>query len=150
MARPDAGASALVLEDCRMGTITFILFVTAATAFVAWQIDRHGKKKKKSAALKNKARAKSVANDRLFTPADNTLAHSETVWARKRARAREDVIATNRFAPRSSTHGEVEYDGYSRRDRSHIVVGSAHIKKEDHVDDWLVKPAQRKEGQFGK
>ena len=132
-----------------MGTITFILFVIAATAFVAWQIDRHGKKKKKTAALKNKARS-NLASDRLFTPADNTLAHSETVWARKRARAREDVIATNRFAPRSSTHGEVEYDGYSRRDRSHIVVGSAHIKKEDHVDDWLVKPAQRKEGQFGK
>lgn len=133
-----------------MGTIIFVLCVIAGTAIVAWQIDHHGKKKKKAAALKSKLRSKSVANERLFTPADNVLAHSETVWARKRARAQEDVIATNRFVPRSSSHGEVEYDGYSRRDRSHVVVGSAHIKKEDHVDEWLVKPAQRKEGQSGK
>jgi hypothetical protein len=150
MARPEAGASALVLEDCRMGTIIFILFVIAATAVVAWQIDHHGKKKKKTAALKSKPRSKPVANDRLFTPADNVLAHREEVWARKRARAQEDVIATNRFAPRSSTHGELEYDGYSRRDRAHVVVGSAHIKKEDHVDEWLVTSAKRQEGQSGK
>ena len=132
-----------------MGTIIFILFVIAGTAVVAWQIDNHGKKKK-AAARKNKSRAQGVRNDRLFTPADNVLAHGDEVWARKRARAREDVIATNRFAPRSSTHGELEYDGYSRRDRGHVVVGSAHIKKEDHVDPRPVTPAKRQEGQTGK
>ena len=42
---------------------------------------------------------------------------------------------TNRFVPKSVSAGEPEYDGFSRRDRHHVVVGTAHIKKEDHIDE---------------
>ena len=61
--------------------------------------------------------------------------------------ATEDVIATNRFVPKSVSAGEPEYDGFSRRDRHHVVVGTAHIKKEDHVDGPIMTPVPYKKGQ---
>ena len=95
------------------------------------------KSKKKNAELsaKRKTVAQTQRTKMLTTPSDYLLANRDHVWQKKRQIAAEDVIITNRFALRSEAGREPEYDGFSRRDRHHVVVGTAHIKKESHVEE---------------
>lgn len=112
----------------------FIAFVVAGVLVVAWMADKSKKRNAKVAAKKN-ARVPTQRAERLTTPSDYLLANRDNVWQKKRHSAAEDVIVTNRFVPRSKSRGEAEYDGFSRRDRHHVVVGTAYIKKEDHIDE---------------
>jgi hypothetical protein len=129
-----------------METIYFIAVVLALGILISWLV-LSPRKKTLSTRRLEKERAKQARTDQLTTPSDYLLARKDEMWRKKRQAVPHDVIATNRFAPRSSSAGHPEYDGYSRRDRSHVVVGTAYIKKEDHVDEPVVKPGQRKEGQ---
>jgi len=129
-----------------METIYFIAIVFALGVLVTWLV-LSPRKKALSMRKLEKQRTRQARTDQLTTPSDYLLARRDELWRKKRQAAPQDVIATNRFAPRSSSAGHPEYDGYSRRDRSHVVVGTAYIKKEDHVDEPVIKPAQRKEGQ---
>jgi hypothetical protein len=127
----------------------FIAFVVACVLLVAWMTDKSKKQNAKLAA-KRKTKAKTQQTERLSTPSDYLLSNRDHVWQKKRAMRAEDVIVTNRFAPRSQSKGEPEYDGFSRRDRHHVVVGTAYIKKEDHIDDLSKTAVENKKTQFSK
>jgi len=117
-----------------MEIIYFIMFVAACAILLMWAAGKSGSKRKQQA--KNRAiRGKQKQADLLSTPSTYLLANRGEVWRQKRQKAAEDVIVTNRFVPKSVSAGEPEYDGFSRRDRHHVVVGTAHIKKEDHIDE---------------
>lgn len=121
-----------------MEIIYFIMFVAACAVLLMWAAGKSGKKRKnqaKTQALRAQARGKKQQADLLSTPSSYLLSNRGEVWRQKREKAVEDVIATNRFVPKSVSAGEPEYDGFSRRDRHHVVVGTAHIKKEDHIDE---------------
>jgi hypothetical protein len=131
-----------------METVYFIAIVFALAVLIAW-LALSPKKKSISGRTQEKLTARRVYTDRLTTPPDYLLARKHEIWRKKREAAPQDVIATNHFAPKSVSGGQPEYDGYSRRDRAHVVVGTAYIKKEDHVDEPVMKPANPKEGQAG-
>jgi len=121
-----------------MEIIYFIIFVVACAILLMWAAGKSGSKRKQQAknrAIRDTARGKQKQADLLSTPSSYLLANRDEVWRQKRQKAAEDVIVTNRFVPKSVSAGEPEYDGFSRRDRHHVVVGTAHIKKEDHVDE---------------
>jgi len=117
-----------------MEIIYFIMFVAACAILLMWAAGKSGSKRKQQ-AKKRAIRGKQKQADLLSTPSTYLLANRGEVWRQKRQKAAEDVIVTNRFVPKSVSAGEPEYDGFSRRDRHHVVVGTAHIKKEDHVDE---------------
>jgi len=131
-------AAPKVLEAFNMEIVYFIMFVAACAVVLMWAAGKSGKKRKEQAktqTLRAKAPGKKPQADLLNTPSSYLLSNSGDVWRQKRQKAAEDVIVTNRFVPKSVSAGEPEYDGFSRRDRHHVVVGTAHIKKEDHIDE---------------
>ena len=132
-----------------MGIFYFIAFVIACVLVLAWMADK-SKKRNARLAAKRKSRVKTQRTEPLATPSDYLLANRENLWQKRRTMAAEDVIVTNRFAPRSQSKGEPEYDGFSRRDRHHVVVGTAYIKKEDHIDDLSKTAVENKKAQFSK
>jgi len=128
-----------------MEIIYFVLFVAACAVVLMWAAGRSGKKNKsqrRAEASKARSQTRKQQTDLLSTPSSYLLSNSGEVWRQKRQKAAEDVIVTNRFVPKSVSAGEPEYDGFSRRDRHHVVVGTAHIKKEDHIEE---PAAHRKE-----
>lgn len=121
-----------------MEIIYFIVFVAACAALLLWASSKSGKNRSRRAETREsrtRARVKKQQADLLSTPSSYLLANRGEVWRQKRQKAVEDVIVTNRFVPKSVSAGEPEYDGFSRRDRHHVVVGTAHIKKEAHIDE---------------
>jgi hypothetical protein len=131
-----------------METLFFIAIVFAFAVLIAWLL-LSPKKKSITKRRQEKLAAKRIHTDRLTTPSDYLLARKDEMWRKKREAPPQDIIATNRFAPKSVSRGQAEYDGYSRRDRAHVVVGTAYIKKEDHLSEPVMKPIERKEGQSG-
>jgi hypothetical protein len=129
-----------------MEIVYFIMFVAACAMLLLWATRKSGRRRKDHALLREQARLKKQQADLLSTPSSYLLANRSEVWAKKRQNGAEDVIVTNRFVPKSVSAGEPEYDGFSRRDRHHVVVGTAYIKKEDHVDEAVKPAAGHKEG----
>ena len=129
-----------------MEIVFFIVFVLVCALGLMWAAGR-SKKEDPNVALKRKAKAKENRADLLTTPSNYLLSNRGDVWQKKRQNAAEDVIVTNRFVPKSVSAGEPEYDGFSRRDRHHVVVGTAHIKKEDHVDEPAMTSIDYDKGQ---
>jgi hypothetical protein len=131
-----------------MEAIYFIAVVSALGIGLAWFLLTPRKKTLSTRRLQ-KQHEKKARTDLLTTPSDYLLARQDQMWHKKRQAQPEDLIPTNRFAPKSVSGGVPEYDGYSRRDRSHVVVGTAYIKKEERVEEPLTKPAEPREGQSG-
>jgi hypothetical protein len=127
-----------------MEVIYFVAFV-AMCAVILLAVGRASRKKHAELARKQKEELKKAHFDKLSTPSNYLLARSHDIWHSKRNKAAEDVIVTNRYAPRSQSAGEAEYDGYSRRDRHHVFVGSAHIKEADHVAEPRMSEIEYKE-----
>lgn len=132
-----------------MEIVLFVSIVVVLAVSIIWFFLRP-RNTTNAAGRQNNSRAQTTPTDRLATPSDYALAHRDHMLLRKRQEAAEDIIATNRFVPRSQSHGQPEYDGYSRRDRNHVVVGTAHIKKEDHVVEPAAASTAKKESQAGK
>jgi hypothetical protein len=130
-----------------MEIVYFIVFIAACAGLVMWATGKSEKRNSAEKALKNRVKVRQDQSELLTTPANYLLANRGEIWQKKRMHVTEDVIATNRFVPKSVSAGEPEYDGFSRRDRHHVVVGTAHIKKEDHVDEPRMAPVPYKKGQ---
>jgi hypothetical protein len=128
-----------------MEIVIFVTIVIVLAVGISWLFLRPPKAKSR----RSPSQQKQDLTDRLSTPADYLLASRDHMLHRRRNMPPEDIIATNRFAPRSQTQGQPEYDGYSRRDRSHVIVGTAHIKKEDSVQKPVATAPKAKTGQAG-
>ena len=122
-----------------MDIIIFLLVIGAGFAALMWITGKSNKKQ--DLAKRNRARSRS-ASDKLHTPADNVLSHREEVWQKRRRDTGADILRTNKFAPRSGSHSEPEYDGYSRRDRNHLTTKTVHVKDEEH-DPAVITPGSK-------
>lgn len=129
-----------------MEIIYFISFIVACSFLLMWATGKSKKRKNTKQGLKRKPRVNKEQSDRLTAPSNYLLANRDDLWQKRREHAADDVIATNRFVPKSVSAGETEYDGFSRRDRHHVVVGTAHIKKEDHIDEPAIKSSDYEKG----
>jgi hypothetical protein len=111
----------------------------------------HRKPRKPTAAeLKKKLDAYNDRADKLSTPPSYLLSRPDHLWQKRQQDVEPDVTPTNRFAPKSRSSGVPEYDGYSRRDRQHVVVGTAHIKKDRDADDAPLADSKPREGRGSK
>ena len=119
-----------------MDIIIFLLVIGAGFVALMWITGKS--KKRQDLAKRNRTRSES-ASDKLFTPADNVLSHRDEVWQKRRREARTDILRTNRYALRSESLSEPEYDGYSRRDRNHLTTKAVHVKDEEH-DPAVITP----------
>jgi hypothetical protein len=122
-----------------MGIAAFLLFIVICFGFLVWLSSRADNRNELSAARRQ---SKKKPDDKLYTPADNVLAHRNQLWRKRRRAALTDVTPTNRFTPKSESSGEPEYDGYSRRDRHHLTSDPTHIKDEGHADGLSAGPAR--------
>ena len=116
-----------------MEIVIFFVFVAVCAFALVWA----SRKTKAETDLAHKRRAvrNKSRSEKLVAPRDSLLSHKEEVWATRRQHANSGVENTNKFAPKSSSDGNPEYDGYSRRDRHHVRQRTAQVKKESHAED---------------
>ena len=129
-----------------MEVLYFIAFVSLCAVIVIAATSSSKKKQKDQVRQQQKVKARKAQTELLSTPANYLLSRPEDVWRSKRIKHVEDVSVTNRFVPRSKSAGEPEYDGYSRRDRHHVIVGTAHIKEADKVAEPSMSEVEYKQG----
>ncbi len=116
-----------------MEIVVFFVFIAVCAFALVWA-SRKTRSETELARRKRQDRNKSSA-DKLAAPRDNLLSHNDQVWQSRRQHATSGVEATNRFVPKSEDSGTPEYDGYSRRDRHHVMDPNAHIKEEQQEQE---------------
>jgi hypothetical protein len=123
-----------------MELFLFIAFV----AICAVLLFRATKKSKQKVDLNHerKLKEKKARAHLLETPAVYTLACPDQPWHTRDKSATTGVSRTNPFSPKSES-AELEYDGYSRRDRHHVTDLDAQIKDEDHIEEPAVSGSKR-------
>lgn len=116
-----------------METIYFLAFigVCAVAVFVA---TRRSKTPKNLAARRKEKRP--ITTEKLYHPADNRLAHHEQIWAERQMRTSKTFEEKPSFIPKSVSGGDPGYDGYSRRDRHHLVP-KGHVKTDHKTGHWM-------------
>jgi hypothetical protein len=123
----------------------FLMFIAACAVVLIWAM---GRSRKETDLAGHKTTVKKKQHtDRLSTPSDHLLSHRNQVWHNRRHKVAEDVSMTNRYAPRSLSAGEAEYDGYSRRDRHHVAAQKVHVKKEGHAEELSMTSMRFKRGE---
>jgi hypothetical protein len=126
------GHASAVLEDFRMETIYFLIFVGVCAFAVVWAT--RSSKSKTNLAAKSSANRDRKSSEKLMAPSDSRLAHRELIWEERRKRAARGYTPKQTFVPKSVAGTSPEYDGYSRRDRHHVAPTGA-VKEEAHIDD---------------
>ena len=119
-----------------MEIVVFFVFIAVCAFALVWA-SRRTRSETELERTRRRERNKSSA-DKLSAPRDNLLSHNDQVWRSRRQHATSGVLATNRFVPKSEASGTPEYDGYSRRDRHHVMDPNAHIKDERKEDEFTM------------
>lgn len=114
-----------------MELFLFVVFV-AVCAYLLYRATRKSKQEV-DANHERKIRERRARAEQLKTPATYTLARPDQPWHTRRNAATAGQSRAEPFGLQSESN-ELEYDGYSRRDRHH-VTDKAHIKDESHLDD---------------
>lgn len=110
-----------------------VIFVSLVGAIVIGTLWASGRSKKRpTPAQLRQEKLKKARKELLETPANYTLSRPDQPWHTRRRGATMGVNRTNAFVARSLGQ-DPEYDGYSRRDRHHVLDRNAHIKTEAHV-----------------
>jgi len=131
------------MEAFKMEIVYFIAFIVVCAFVVMWATGKS--KKATELAQQRKAKVKKSRAELLETPADYTLSRPDQLWFTRKTASALGVTRTNAFALRSQA-SEPEYDGYSRRDRHHLLDPNAAIKKETHVEEPRMSSVEYKEG----
>jgi hypothetical protein len=131
------------MEAFKMEIVYFIAFIVVCAFLVIWGTGKS--KKETELAQQRKAKAKKSRSDLLATPADYTLSRPDQLWFTRKHASTLGVTRTNEFVPRSQA-SEPEYDGYSRRDRHHVLDPHAAIKKEGRVEEPRMSSIEYKGG----
>ena len=114
-----------------MEIVIFFAFIAICAFALVWA-SRKTRSETDLAARKRAERNASRA-EKLAAPGDALLSHGDQVWQSRRQHASTGIEPTNRFQPKSESHGEPMYDGYSRRDRHHVRENKAKIH--ESIDD---------------
>ena len=123
-----------------MEIVIFLVFVGICAFALVWAT-RNSTSRPTDLERRKQLRAKKVRSEKLETPRDHLLSHSDEVWQKRRKKANGGVSKTNAFVPRFESSGTPEYDGYSRRDRHHVRERTAEIKQESVAEDELTMTA---------
>jgi hypothetical protein len=136
------GADPKILEVMTMEVFLFIVFV-AICALLLYRATNNPKKDVDPGHQREQREGK-AGRRRAKTPAAGTTARPGQPWHSRRHPASKGA---SRYVPPAPTpwSAEMEYDGYSRRDRHHVIKNKAHIKDEGHLED----PAADREKKFG-
>jgi hypothetical protein len=126
-----------------MEIVYFIAFIVVCAFLVIWSTGKS--RKETELAQHRKTKIKKSRADLLETPADYTLSRPDQLWFTRKQASALGVTRTNSFVPRSQAL-EPEYDGYSRRDRHHVLDPHAAIKKEGQVEEPRMSSIEYKEG----
>jgi hypothetical protein len=114
-----------------MEVFLFIVFVAACALFLYWA--NNNSNKNVDRVHKRELREPKSGAERLETPAVYTLGRPNQPWhTRGHPATTVDSKPDQQPPPKSA---ELEYDGYSRRDRHHVIESKAHIKDEGHLED---------------
>jgi hypothetical protein len=132
-----------VMEAFKMEIVYFIAFIVVCAVLVMWGTSKS--KKETELAQQRKAKVKKARAELLETPADYTLSRPDQLWFTRKKASALGVTRTNAFMPRSEA-AEPEYDGYSRRDRHHVLDSNATIKKDPRVEEPRMTSVEYKEG----
>ena len=124
-----------------MGTIYFLIFIGVCAVAVIWITRSTGSKK--SLVRSNSAKE---PYGKLTPTSHDRLSSKEEIWAarRKYANTNKSFSAPKRFVPKSVAAASPEYDGYSRRDRHHLVA-SGQVAEETRVDGPSDSPSGTKQ-----
>ena len=128
-----------------MKILLFVALVLACALALIWAARKSARKDE--AALRQNARARREREDLLKTPASYLLANRDDVWRTKREKAGQFDPATSRYARGPDVSGKTAYGGKSPHD---VVVGTAHIRKEERVDEPSVTTIDHQEKQARK
>ena len=126
-----------------MEIVYFIAFIVVCAFVVMWATGKS--KKATELAQQRKAKVKKSRAELFKTPADYTLSRPDQLRYTRKSESALGVTPTNLFAPKSQAPIP-EYDGYSRRDRHHLLDPKAAIKKEGHVAEPRMSSVEFKEG----
>jgi len=127
-----------------MKLILFLCIITAC-AFVLARLATKTRQPQNPMSLRRQ-QAKTSRTNLLATPADYTLVRQAEVWQTKKRRAYEHNDGAAPFAPKTSLKGPRHVDGFSRRDRHDVFVGTAHIMDNDHVEKPELGTFKHREG----
>jgi len=111
----------------------FLCFVAAGAIGLMWMMRKPRpdiELARKKRAEKRKTHAKI-----LETPIDSIESNPGGLGHTQRHSTASGVASTSRFVPKSAAPDGPQYDGYSRRDRHHLMSSPAHVKKEAHIED---------------
>ena len=125
-----------VREACKVEIVIFFAFIAVCAFALVWA-SKKSKAEDEAAQRRRALRNKSSA-EKLVAPRDSLLAHNDQVWQTRRQHASTGVLATNKYVPRSEDSGTPEYDGYSRRDRHHVVDQDAQVKDDQHEEEFTM------------
>lgn len=113
-----------------MEVFLFIVFVIACAVFLCRALNKSNKMVDR--VHQRKPRETGTGTQQLETPVICTLGRPGQ--HRRRQPVTMGAARPGQLAPRSEST-ELEYDGYSRRDRHHVTRSKAHIKDEGHLED---------------
>jgi hypothetical protein len=111
------------LEEFRMNTVIFLIFVGVCAFVAVWLTRRPGK---------NEDLAKPTS-EKLTPTTQSRLSDKEEVWEARRKFAEKELASFQRFVPKSEAEERSGYDGYSRRDRHHLT-SKARAKEKLHAE----------------
>ena len=124
-----------------MATIYFLLFIAASVVVLVWATRRS--KEKTELAARRRHKYRKAASEKLVTPADTILSHSDEIWQKRRKHASHAPVSAPKFVPKSMAEQVPVYDGYSRRDRHHITP-EVQVKEEAHAEDLQMSSIEYK------
>lgn len=112
-----------------MGITAFLLFIVACLAVLFWVSRKSGAERE----LEQRRLKAKLARDRERKARAEKLAHQHDLWQSRRHKPHHKVV-TAEGQPRWDASEELEYDGYSRRDRHLARRKASRIKEKDDAD----------------
>jgi hypothetical protein len=107
-----------------MATVIFLIFIGVCAFVVVWMTRRSGKSQDLA----------TPTSEKLIPTTHDRLSRKEEIWEARREFAEKELASVQKFIPRSEAAEEPGYDGYSRRDRHHLVP-KAQAKEKPHAGE---------------
>ena len=126
-----------------MKLVLFISIIVVCAFALAWLLTKT--RQSQNPASLRKQQKKKLRTDLLATPADYTLVRQAEMWQTKKLRAYDHDNGATPYAPKTSLKGPRHVDGFSRRDRHDVFVGTAHVVDDDHVEKRPISTLKHRE-----
>ena len=135
----DGNGTPEILEDFTMGTIYFLIIIGLGAFAVVWASRRSNAVHD----LKKKPASMSAMQpfEKLTPTSHDVLSRKEDIWEARRSHTQKQFSTRQQFVPKSEASEEPQYDGYSLRDRHHLIP-KGQVAEEAHIDDRGETPSK--------